>query len=308
MPKIDGILIQRKARRRACLKKARRNSVSLTMTIKSILSVIAAGQSDDDIRAAIALCQSVNAHLSLLIIALAPSPPMADFGISGSSLWVDALENDVATLHQRGAQVRTLLAREDLSSDVEGEYVEMARAAETIGQRACYADLVLIGSDLQNHEDVRLRAIIGALFDSSVPLLLSQRTATTTLQPRTIVLAWDSSVEASRAVHASLGLLRKAQKVHVTMVDPDAFYHINGAEPGADVGAYLARHGVTAIVERLPSAGSCVADVLKQHATDVAADMIVMGAYGHSRWRERIFGGVTQAMLTDAPVPVYLAH
>ncbi|WP_353833965.1 universal stress protein [Mesorhizobium sp.] len=81
-----------------------------------------------------------------------------------------------------------------------------------------------------------------------------------------------------------------------------------GAEPGADVAAYLARHGVNVTVDRLPSLDHSVVDVLRRHALDIAADLMVMGAYGHSRLRERIFGGVTVSMLEDPSMPILMAR
>ena len=70
----------------------------------------------------------------------------------------------------------------------------------------------------------------------------------------------------------------------------------------------LARHGVKVSVDRLPSSGQFVATVLKQHATDMDADLIVMGGYGHSRLRERIFGGVTRSMLDEPVLPMLMAR
>lgn len=96
--------------------------------------------------------------------------------------------------------------------------------------------------------------------------------------------------------------------MHVTLVDPTAIGSASGREPGAEIASYLARHGVNVIVDRLPSMGRPVADVLKLHARDIGADMIVMGAYGHSRLRERLFGGVTKSMIEQCDVPVLMMH
>jgi nucleotide-binding universal stress UspA family protein len=92
------------------------------------------------------------------------------------------------------------------------------------------------------------------------------------------------------------------------MVDPRAASARNGEEPGADVAAYLARHGIEVTVDRLASGGRPVDEVLNQHALDVSADLIVMGGYSHSRLRERIFGGVTRAILEEPSVCVLMTH
>lgn len=100
-------------------------------------------------------------------------------------------------------------------------------------------------------------------------------------------------------------MMRNAEGVNLVLVDPSTK---NGEEPGADVAAYLARHGVKVTVDRLPSAGLAVEEVLAQHARDTSADLIVIGAYGHSRIRERVFGGVTKAMIDAPTMPVLMVR
>jgi nucleotide-binding universal stress UspA family protein len=105
-----------------------------------------------------------------------------------------------------------------------------------------------------------------------------------------------------------MSLLVGADQVRLVLVDPVEGDLEQGAEPGADAATYLARHGAKVTVDRLPSQGRTVASVLSQHATDTAADLLVMGAYGHSRLRQRIFGGVTSAMIEEPPLPVLMAR
>jgi nucleotide-binding universal stress UspA family protein len=102
--------------------------------------------------------------------------------------------------------------------------------------------------------------------------------------------------------------MSSADSVHVTLIDPQATHTGNGPEPGADIAAYLARHGCKVTVDRLPSSGYTVAEALRQHAVDISADLVVMGAYGHSRLRERIFGGVTKSMIDEAALPILMAR
>jgi nucleotide-binding universal stress UspA family protein len=156
--------------------------------------------------------------------------------------------------------------------------------------------------------DLRKRTAEGALFQSPAPVLLVPAGHTATLQPKAVLLAWNSRLEAGRALRAAMELLVQAEAVHVTIVDPDTSTGENGEEPGADVAAYLARQGVKVTVDILAGGGRDTADVLRQHASDIDADLIVMGAYGHSRMHERIFGGVTQSMLEDPKIPVFLAR
>jgi nucleotide-binding universal stress UspA family protein len=128
------------------------------------------------------------------------------------------------------------------------------------------------------------------------------------LTPKVVLLAWDSRVEAARAAREAIDLMSSADSVHVTLIDPQSTHTGNGPEPGADIAAYLARHGCKVTVDRLPSSGYTVAEALRQHAVDISADLVVMGAYGHSRLRERIFGGVTKSMIDVLVLPVLMAR
>ena len=122
-----------------------------------------------------------------------------------------------------------------------------------------------------------------------------------------MVLAWNQSREAMRALRAALPLLQAARSVSVAIVDPQHF----GAErsdPGGALCVMLARHGIRAEVAVLARTLPRVADILNRHARDTGASLVVMGAYGHARLREYVLGGATRSMIDAADVPVFLAH
>ena len=195
-----------------------------------------------------------------------------------------------------------------LSSDLSSEYQDIAWTDEAIGRRARYADLTVVGPEMLARETLKDKVIEGALFSSGKPLLLVPEGSRPTLKPNRVMIAWDSRIEASRAVRESLEILTGAEEVRIVLVDPAEGESGQGAEPGADVATYLARHGAKVTVDRLPSQGKTIAAMLRQHAVDTAAELLVMGAYGHSRLRERIFGGVTKSMLDSAPLPILMAR
>ena len=158
------------------------------------------------------------------------------------------------------------------------------------------------------HETLKDKAIEGALFSSGRPALVVPAGTFPTLKPKRVMVAWDARLEAARAVREAIEILAAADDVRIVLVDPKADEADHGAEPGADVAAYLARHGVKVTVDRLPSQGMTVAEILRRHARDAGAELLVMGAYGHSRLRERIFGGTTRSMLEETTVPVFMAR
>ena len=123
-----------------------------------------------------------------------------------------------------------------------------------------------------------------------------------------MLAAWDGSAPAARALGDALPLLRRAERVALAVVDPERLGGRVGEQPGADMAAHLARHGVRVEVQAVPSGGLATADVLLDLAADTGADLLVMGGYGHSRLRELAFGGTTRDVLGRMTVPVLLAR
>jgi nucleotide-binding universal stress UspA family protein len=277
------------------------------MSYKTILTVTGPGFGDGDLKLTAGLCEQVKAHLSVLVIALAAPPPIGTAG-NLSVAWLEEREEDMRRLDARTAAVSALLAGNALSADVISDYAELGRGDEAIGRRARYADLTVLGPDVLAGATLKEKTIEGALFSSGKPLLLVPEGSSPTLKPKRVLVAWDSRIEASRAVRESLEMLKGADDVRLVLVDPVQGEEYHGEEPGADAAAYLARHGVKVTIDRLPRMNRSVADVLRQHAQDNATELMVMGAYGHSRLRERLFGGVTKSMLDQSSVPILMAR
>jgi nucleotide-binding universal stress UspA family protein len=123
-----------------------------------------------------------------------------------------------------------------------------------------------------------------------------------------VVIAWNSGREAARAVHDAMPLLVAADVVTVLTIDPRDGPQGHGELPGADISLHLARHGVKAQVERTVAADLPVGEVLLSRLADLGADLLVMGAYGHSRMRELLLGGATRSLLQSMTVPVLMSH
>lgn len=123
-----------------------------------------------------------------------------------------------------------------------------------------------------------------------------------------IVLGWDGGREAARAAYDALPLLQMAKKVRVVRVDPQKDPNLRASVPGADLAEALARHGVKAEARGYPTDGSDEGQALLRCADDSGAGLIVMGAYGHSRLSEFIFGGATRFVLNRMNRPVLMSH
>ncbi|MEO5759646.1 MAG: universal stress protein [Mesorhizobium sp.] len=278
------------------------------MAFETLLTVTGPNQGEGDLKLAASLCEQIGAHLSVLVLELAAPPSSGEYAAVVSPAWLEERQAELKRLEKRISDVAGFLSQTAVSADLSDDYPDMGWADDVIGRRARYADLTILGPDLLASHTLKDKVIEGTLFSSGKPILLVPEGSRPTLKPKRILVAWDARLESSRAVRESLDMLKGAEEVHLVIVDPieDEFHH--GAEPGADAAAYLARHGVKVTVDRLPSANHSVADVLRQHAGDVAAELMVMGAYGHSRLRERIFGGVTKSMLEGQSLPVLMAR
>ncbi|RVN40667.1 universal stress protein [Sinorhizobium meliloti] len=274
------------------------------MTYKTILLVVGISQLEDDLRAAADLCASEGAHLSVLVSKTATLPPMGDLAAI-SAAWIDSRDGDMEQLRQSVREAREILGSAGISYDVVGRYSETMRLGQDVGERARYADVTLVGTSLRVDDLLRRGVIEGALFYSARPVLLAANLRSVTLEPKNVLLAWNSTIESARAARESLDMMQNAEGVHLVLVDPKTK---NGGGPGADVATYLARHGVKVAVDQLASAGRPVEEVLAQHARDTSADLIVIGAYGHSRIRERVFGGVTKSMIDAPMLPVLMVR
>jgi len=175
---------------------------------------------------------------------------------------------------------------------------------------ARYADLTILGQldpDRGDSELLRPRPEHVTLA-SGRPVLVVPYAGRYETVGRRVLIGWSATREAARAVSDAMPLLAAAEIVTVLTIDAREGTDAHGELPGADISLHLARHGVKAEIERTVSAGIPPADVLLSRAADLGADLLVIGAYGHSRMRELLLGGVTRSILESMTLPVPMSH
>jgi nucleotide-binding universal stress UspA family protein len=171
------------------------------------------------------------------------------------------------------------------------------------------ADLVVVGEP--NPEDSgtdETLLVETAFMDTGRPALVVPHAGLRAMPPRRVLVAWDGSREAARAVHDALPLLRQADDVIILIADAGKLSTRFGPQPGVGILAHLGRHEIAARVKPVQSGGMAIAELILAQAGEEEADLIVMGGYGHSRLREMMLGGVTRHMLERMRVPVLFAH
>jgi nucleotide-binding universal stress UspA family protein len=177
---------------------------------------------------------------------------------------------------------------------------------EQFGHIARRFDLSIVGQAEPERSVVEEVIAEAALFESGRPVIIVPYIQKDPLKLDRVMLCWDGSRAAARAIADAVPLLKKAGQVEVVIVSNERGKR---AEiEGADMAQHLARHGLKVEVKRTVLGDIDVADVILSHAADVGADFIVMGGYGHSRLREFVLGGVTRSIFRSMTAPVLMSH
>ncbi len=255
---------------------------------------------------AIRLADTFDSHLVGLFALSAPRIPSYALAEAGPVVVeVEARHRAEAT---RNAEVmfKSETARHGRSAEWRATQRD-ALAAATLSAR--YADLVVIGQhEPGNSSGVTPDFAEELVLSAGRPVLLVPYAGHFAQVGRRILVAWNAGQEAARAVTDALPLLTRASTVQVVAFNPAEAGDDHGDIPGADIGLVLARHGVKVSVAQQQSEEVDIGNQLLSRAADVEADLIVMGAYGHSRVRELVLGGVTRTLLDTMTVPVLMSH
>lgn len=279
------------------------------MTYNCLFSVLTDETLVDDVLAhAIATAQAHDAHLDVLCLGVDRS--QTGYYYAGASAIV--LQETITRAHEESeaieTKVKNVLKNSGIRWASETGVAQLADLGRHVAARARFSDLVILPQPYGEDRGAELEPVTeSSLFEGHTPVLVLPDNSTPNPKPQRIMIGWNESIEALNAVRAALPLLREADVVHVVVIDPPT-HGPNRSDPGGLLSQYLARHEVKVEIDVLSKTLPRVSDVLIRHAGDMDADLILMGAYGHSRFREAIFGGATRYMLELAKVPVLMAH
>jgi nucleotide-binding universal stress UspA family protein len=281
------------------------------MAYKSLLTIATSPEGVlGTITAAGQIAQAMDAHLDAL--ALGVDRTQVGYSYVGSGAVVIAAAMDRAEGEAREAEAAlnaALVAQTStLRSSVESVVTQLGALTDVVAARARYSDLVILPLPYGKSRGVEDEAVTeAALFEGMAPVLIVPPSGMRTPEPKRIIVAWNQSREALVAARRAMPFLKRADMVQIVVVDPPT-HGPERSDPGGLLCQFLVRHGVRAEVSVLARTLPRVSEVLARQALDVNADMLVMGAYGHSRFREASLGGATRDMLEKSEVPVFLAH
>lgn len=278
------------------------------MSWRDVLAIVA--EADEP---AIALAEAVaaqfDAQLSATFLAALPDEPLAYEPTVVAGVWAELLgraRKEGEAARQKVQARLSKFARPCELQTAEALSRDLGRVAAV---HARYADISVLSRPLDGAAaDLHEEIVEGVMFHSGRPALIAPPGWNGQSVGRNIIVAWDASREATRALSEAQPLLDTADQVTIVTIDakPKTFGH--GDQPGANIAAHLSRRGQKVDVRNVDGMGRSAALVILDEANALNADLVVMGAYAHSRLRELVFGGATRDLLRAATVPLLMAH
>lgn len=280
------------------------------MGYKTIAIVVTDETSDAvALRAAISLAQAEEAHLDIFCLGVDPvrydASPMAAAPV--------VVHSGAAEAHARAEDLsrwaESVAKDASCTYTVEPVYGTSFGLESTIARTLSYADLTVAAQPYgAGSTPLQISVVEAALFGTGAPVLVVPDTDHDySARFERPLLAWNESKEALEVLRKALPFLKRSDRTEVVMVDPPS-HSPERSDPGGAVCVLLSRHGIKAEVSIVSKTMPRVSDVINRHAQDRSNDLIVMGAYGHSRFREAILGGATRELLETAALPVLMAR
>ncbi len=287
------------------------------MTIKSILCIFEGSQEElGAVNAAFLLAKTFRANIRFLHISQSPSNYIGvyeDGIVIRQELILSIDEENRIRMDKAKELVRLLADRHLVPLDIK-EYVNHHASAHfihhsgdpdiIIGKEGIASDIIVLGSSIKDGN------IMAALFNTGRPVLLLPQIdgiAPHELQDKVISISWDSSMEAARAIFNAMPILKKAEKIHLLTACKSGKIdeNLNAYNP---IIKYLFEHGLKPDHIIIDPENHTVAETILNKAKELKSNLLVMGAYSHSRFREIILGSFTRDMLEKSDIPLLLSH
>ena len=274
--------------------------------IKDIVVNLGLGAHDPAGDYAISVAEGFEAHVLGIAVSYEPVIPGTVMGGIPPEIIESQRRESDSKARSAVSRFEQAVRRAGLSGETRTLSASVSGAADQIGRIGRRFDLIVVGQPSRKGSAPDQVVDEGVLFDSGRPVIFVPYIQKTGMTLRRVMICWDGSRAAARAVADALPFLQKAKQVEVVIVSEKPAK--TDEVPGADLGQHLARHGLTVDIKHITSPDIDVPSTILSHAADSDADMLVMGGYGHSRLREFILGGTTRGLLESMTVPVLMSH
>jgi nucleotide-binding universal stress UspA family protein len=280
------------------------------MAYKSILvHVDSSPESRARLQSSIELARRYQAHVIALAVGIEPDLAVFTAGGAPIDVIVEQSKTTLALTKKIANEAQAAIDRNEVKGEARWITEVFDNSGPAFARQCLYADLAVLGqAQGQEQEPLLSHLLDSVLLTSGVPVFVHPNTKEPIAKLSRIQIAWSARPECANAVRNALPLLKTAEAIQLVIVDSVIGVGEHGEEPGADIALFLARHDLDVEVLRLPGDDHSIAETLTEHAGDWPADAIVMGAYGHSRLRQVILGGVTRALLQETACPLLMSH
>jgi nucleotide-binding universal stress UspA family protein len=255
-----------------------------------------------------------DAHISVLHVGpIEPIPAYAYGGMPYGAVeiphqWVEDRQQLAQDLAEKREKTNHFFEKEGISGEAGVICTFAAGLDDVVAPRAMLCDVAVIQDDLREYEDAFRNILYGLLFKSPAGVVLNPHRTAAPLQPKHAFIAWNTSKPAARAVREALPMLKATKNITIATFDAVKKETADGEEPGADLAKWLSHHGCNVTVQQFKTNGRELGVAICEQASGADADLIVMGAYGHARVREAVFGGTTRNMVEQTNMAVFMAH
>lgn len=258
-------------------------------------------------------CSQLAARNDAHVIGVYVIPSVEVYAVYGGIAMADVVDAQRQRYLAMGKQVREKFERAMSLNSLSYEWRELDALTSSIGrefvQQCRFADLAIIAQVVANEScGVEPSFAEYVVMEAGRPVLLVPRGKAFETIADKVLIGWNGAREAARACFDVLPLLPENADVSIVWVDPQKQRSLAGNVPGAELAATFARHNINVTAEPMPTADADAGRALLARVEDVGADLLVMGAYGHSRVREFVFGGATEHVLNNTTVPVLMSH
>ncbi|MGF1475260.1 MAG: universal stress protein [Geminicoccaceae bacterium] len=250
------------------------------------------------------LARQHDAHLTVVAFGYDPNIPPYAFGNGAGAAMAELVDQARNASAEHAKVANEYIAKAGLLGEAIPRVCTYASVASSFAEMVRYADAVVVGRPYgERVPSVAVDILEGALFGGDAAVIVCPE-GVSGIAPETVLIGWDGSREALRAVRRSMVFLLAATSVEIAVFDPSP----QESGPGESLATMLSRYGVNASVATYPRPGDSIAGALGRRATELGAGLLVIGAYSHSRFREAVIGGVTVETLKNTQVPVLMAH
>jgi nucleotide-binding universal stress UspA family protein len=275
--------------------------------IKDIVVNLTGGHPQDFASAyAISLAAGFGAHLAGIGFIYEPVIPGSLLGGLPSDLIEAQRQENSRTTKEAIARFESAAKAAGISAETRTLDASIAGAPDLFGRITRRFDLAVVGQARREQGASEELMIEGALFGSGRPLIVVPHAHKQGVKLDRIIICWDGSRPAARAIADSLPFLERAKSIDIVVVTGER--DKSGEITGTNMRRHLARHGINVEIKHITGGGTGVQSAILSHATETGSDFMVLGGYGHSRLREFILGGVTRSILRSMVVPVLMSH